>query len=131
MLVWDHKWTLGVESIDLQHRCFIDLINRIHVETESEDATHQTRLINELGSHAQQHFMSEENIMHKVDFPGMEKHCESHQELLGQLNGQIGLYLVDMLDAEEIVSYLTGWLISHVMTEDKEFSSFIKQAKLQ
>jgi len=71
MLVWDQKWTVGVESIDLQHRCFVDLINRIYAEIESGDAVYQTRLINELGSYTQQHFTSEENIMHKLGFPGM------------------------------------------------------------
>jgi len=51
--------------------------------------------------------------------------------LLEKLHGQIGLYLVDMLDAGEIVSNLTSWLIPHVMIEDKEFARFIKQVKLQ
>ncbi|MCF6354184.1 MAG: hemerythrin family protein [Candidatus Polarisedimenticolaceae bacterium] len=131
MLAWDQKWSVGVEGIDLQHRYFIDLINRIYAETEARDTTHQTRLINELGSYTQQHFMSEENIMHKLGFPGMEKHCATHQELLERLNGQIGLYLVDMLNAAEIASNLADWLIPHVTTEDREFAGFVRQLELQ
>ncbi len=131
MHAWDQEWTVGVASIDLQHRYFIDLINRIYAEIESQDAAHQTRLINELGGYTQLHFMSEENIMYKLGFPAMEKHCESHQALREKLNGQIGLYLVGMLDASEIVANLTDWFIPHLMTEDREFARFIKQAKLQ
>ncbi len=131
VLDWNQTLSIGVEGIDLQHRYFVDLIHRLSIELEEGDAAYRARLINELGSYAQLHFTSEENFMYKLGFPDLEKHHKSHQALLQKLNGQIGLYLVDMLDAAEIIEYLSNWLVQHIQTEDRAFGVFAAQAKPQ
>ncbi len=129
MLEWNQKLSVGVESIDLQHRYLLDLINRLSIELEGHDSAYQARLIDELGSYARQHFTAEENFMYKLGYPGLEDHCKIHQDLLEKLHGQIGLYLMDMLDAEEIVKYVSAWAVRHVLTDDKKFGEFATKAK--
>lgn len=129
MLKWDPKLSVGVESIDLQHHYLIDLIERLSHELEGDDAEYQAALIDELAGFTKQHFIGEENIMYRLGYPGLEQHRECHQQLLEKLNGQIGLYLLDMIEAAEIVSYLTKWFGQHVVQEDQKISAFIAKAK--
>jgi len=129
MLLWNDNFSIGIEGIDLQHRYFIDLLNRLSLELKDSDAAYQAKLIDELASYAKQHFISEENIMYKLGYPGLKKHSEYHQELLEKLNGRIGLYLLDMLEPDEIISYLSKWLIQHIVQEDKVLAKFIAKAK--
>ena len=129
MLSWDDGFSIGIESIDLQHRYFIDLISRLSLELKGSDTAYQAKLIDELASYAKQHFISEENIMYRLGYPGLEKHSECHQELLERLNGRIGLYLLDMLEADEIIAYLSKWLVQHIVKEDKKLVKFISEAK--
>jgi len=129
VLKWDQKLSVGVESMDLQHRYFIDLLNRLVLELEGSDTEYQVRLIDELSGYAKQHFISEENIMYKLSYPDLKEHTESHQLLLERLNGQIGLYLLGMLDAGEIAHYLSKWLAQHVVKEDRKFGDFIAEVK--
>ncbi len=131
MLEWNQALSVGIEGIDLQHRYFVDLIGRLSVELEGKDPAYRTRLINELGSYAQLHFVCEENLMYKLGFPGLESHRKSHRALLEKLNGQIGLYLVGLLDAGEITDSLASWLVHHISTEDREIGVFVNQVELQ
>jgi len=129
MLEWSAKLSVGIESIDLQHHYFIDLLNRLSIELEGDDTEYQALLIDELASFARQHFVGEENIMYRLGFPGLEHHRECHQQLLEKLNGQVGLYLLGMLEAGEITSYLAKWLVQHIVQEDQKISAFISKTK--
>ena len=129
MLKWDSKLSVGIESIDLQHHYLIDLISRLSLELEGGDTEYQAALIDELSSYTKQHFVGEENIMYRLGYPGLEKHRECHQQLLEALNGQIGLYLLDMLEAEEIISFLVKWLLLHMVQEDQKIAQFLAETK--
>jgi len=131
MLEWDQKLSVGVENIDLQHRYFIDLIGRLSIELAGQDKDYQAKLIDELSSYTRQHFTAEENLMYKLGYPNLEQHRESHQNLLEQLHGQIGLYLLDMLEGEEIIGYLSKWLLQHMLKEDKQLGKFIAEMTIK
>ena len=124
MLESNKKLSVGIESIDLQHQYLVDLINRISLELKGSDTDYQASLIDELGGYARVHFTAEENLMYKLGYPDLENHRMLHQQLLEKLNGQIGLYLVGMLNPEEIVQYLSGWVVRHLLTEDKKIGEF-------
>jgi len=131
MLEWDQKLSVGVENIDLQHRYFIDLIGRLSIELAGQDKDYQAKLIDELSGYTRQHFTAEENLMYKLGYPNLEEHRESHQNLLEKLHGQIGLYLLDMLEGEEIIAYLSTWLLKHILKEDRQLGQFIAEVKIK
>ena len=63
-LEWESNFETGVEYIDMQHRYFVDLINRIRKNyKETDDDVYQKKLIDELKKYADFHFTSEENIL--------------------------------------------------------------------
>ncbi len=131
MLEWDQKLSVGVENIDLQHRYFIDLINRLSIELAGQDKDYQAKLIDELSGYTRQHFTAEENLMYKLGYPNLKEHCESHQNLLEKLHGQIGLYLLGMLEGDEIIGYLSTWLLQHILKEDRQLGQFIAEVKIK
>ena len=129
MIKWSERHCVGVESIDLQHRYFIDLINRLSCELEHpDDREYQRMLLDELCQFAQIHFISEENIMHKLRYPHMAEHRDKHVELLDKLSGQIGMYSVGLMAPAEVVCYLTTWFATHLVKEDKQLADFILKA---
>jgi hemerythrin len=85
-LEWKTKYELGVEEIDSQHRLFFEVIIRlVEALNDKHDLNYLMSLITELNAFARFHFMSEENMMVLVGFPGYEKHKNHHVELLGLL----------------------------------------------
>jgi len=62
-LEWESNFETGNKNVDLQHRYFVDLINRVGKNfKETDDASYTQNLISELRKYADFHFTSEENI---------------------------------------------------------------------
>ena len=120
-LEWGPDFETGNEYVDLQHRYFVDLINRVGINfRETDDAVYKEKLISELRKYADFHFTSEENIATSCNLPGVSAHHGRHQELLAEFN-----HLADDLNegrktVEEFLSFLTDWLIGHTVYEDKK-----------
>jgi hemerythrin len=54
-LEWESEFETGNEYVDLQHRYFLDLINRIRANfKETDDVAYKGKLINELRKYADQ-----------------------------------------------------------------------------
>jgi hemerythrin len=72
-LHWKSDYETGVREIDLQHRFFMDLINRLHEELiGATDSDYRAALFEELSNYARFHFVSEENLMFKFGYPSSD-----------------------------------------------------------
>jgi len=125
LLVWKSQFNTGVEEVDLQHHYFLNLINRLSSElVDSNNPNYQKRLLIELSMYAKFHFLSEENIMHRMGYPALPDHHELHNHLLQTLHVKNGMMGEGMIKAKEIVDFLTDWFITHTIKEDRKIGVF-------
>lgn len=122
---WLDKYVLGVQEIDLQHHYFVDLINRFLDEMGEADEAYTERLIDELDAYAKFHFISEENLMYKAGYPGLDEHSRHHFDLIQTLNVKQTLFSQGEVSAEEITDFLRTWFIHHSMQEDRRFTDYL------
>lgn len=119
-LNWKEEYATGVEEIDLQHRYFMGLINRLSSELDGcEDESYRKKLLNELVKYASFHFVSEENMMIKFAYPDLERHRKLHLDLIDKLSWQIQSKFYDAL-----FEFLVDWFIRHTLEEDKHIGEF-------
>jgi hemerythrin len=119
-LNWKEEYATGVEEIDLQHRYFMGLINRLSSELDGcEDESYRKKLLNELVKYASFHFVSEENLMLKFAYPDLERHRKLHLDLIDKLSWQIQSKSYDAL-----FEFLVDWFIRHTLEEDKHIGEF-------
>ena len=87
-LEWQSDFETGNEYVDLQHRYFLDLINRIRKNfKEANDVAYKEKLIIELKKYADFHFTSEENIATPHNLPeDISRHHQRHLELLEEFD---------------------------------------------
>jgi hemerythrin len=120
-LYWVSEFEIGNELVDLQHRYFLGLLNRIEKSfRETTDDNYKRRLINELQKYADFHFISEENIAISCGITGVSDHHELHVELLEKLsqyaeNLDNGLKTID-----EFLEFITDWFLVHTQHEDRK-----------
>lgn len=120
-LEWEPDFETGNEYIDLQHRNFVDLINRIGVIfRETNDVAYKEKLISELRKYADFHFTSEENIATSIGLPGVGAHHDRHQELLEEFNHHAEDLNKGSKTADEFLAFLTNWFIGHTIYEDQK-----------
>lgn len=127
-IIWKKEYDVGVGEIDLQHRYFANLINRLAEElTEDIDTEYQNALIDELNAYARFHFISEENLMRKANYPDLELHRQHHQQLISNLaNMELEL---DMNASSDnilgIIDFLVKWFLNHTTIEDRHFADYL------
>jgi hemerythrin len=123
-LHWKSGYETGVPEIDLQHRFFLGLINRLHAElTVSVDADYRARLFQELSNYARFHFISEENLMIKFGYPGLERHLAMHRQLIDELSWRAQEKTYDA-----IFDFLVRWFVAHTVEEDARIGQFLALA---
>ena len=117
---WQSDFETGNEFVDLQHRYFVELINRVGANFKNtDDAAYQEKLIAELRKYADFHFTSEENIATAHNLPGVSSHHQRHLELLEEFNHHAAELDKGSKTADEFLEFLTDWLIGHTVYEDK------------
>ena len=120
-LEWGPEFETGNEYVDLQHRYFVDLINRVGINfRETDDAAYKEKLISELGKYADFHFTSEENIATASKLPGVSAHHHRHQELLGEFKHLAVELKEGKKTVDEFLGFLTDWFIGHTVYEDQK-----------
>jgi hemerythrin-like metal-binding protein len=125
---WEPDFETGNEYVDLQHRYFVDLINRVGINfRETDDAAYKQKLISELRKYADFHFTSEENIATSCNLPGVSAHHQRHQELLGEFNQHAENLKKGSQSVDEFLGFLTNWFIGHTVYEDQKlFKSILE-----
>ncbi|MEH6454168.1 MAG: hemerythrin family protein [Psychromonas sp.] len=113
--------------IDEDHQRLFNIFSRCQQLEENDDnfTTKIHALIKELTQYTVEHFAREELAMKVVDYPYSKNHCNIHKLMVKELN-----FIVKTESLQEIrlwiVTYLSDWLIDHIMVMDKVLEPYIK-----
>jgi len=121
-LEWESDFETGNEYVDLQHRYFLDLINRIRKNfKETNDDDYKGKLIIELKKYAEFHFTSEENIAAPHHLPeDISDHHQRHLELLEEFDHHAKDLDKGLKTIDEFIGFLSDWFIGHTVYEDQK-----------
>ena len=126
LFIWNEKLTLGVETMDDEHKNLVEKINQLITQLQAQyDKEDKNALYNafiDLASYTQEHFSHEEKYMESIDYPQLNSHKKIHEKLLTQ----VGLYGAQIqngtLDDQKLITFLRNWLISHIMGVDMQYA---------
>lgn len=121
--IWTQEYSVGIESIDEQHKHFFGIANKI-MDKEIFGA------LEELGDYAFYHLETEENYFDKFNYGGASEHIAVHNEYREKVQ--------DMMDrarqgedikkiAKEAASYSGEWLFKHILVMDKKYTKFFQE----
>ncbi len=120
-LEWQSDFETGNEYVDLQHRYFVDLINRVEINfKETNDVAYKEKLISELRKYTDFHFTSEENIATSCNLPGVSGHHQRHMELLEEFNHRAKDLSKGLTTVDDFLGFLTDWFVGHTIYEDQK-----------
>ena len=123
---WESDFETGNEYVDLQHRYFVDLINRVEKNfKETDDNAYKEKLIDELRKYADFHFTSEENIAKSCQLSGINIHHQRHREILKEFNKQAEELKNGLKTVDQFLGFLTEWFMGHTIYEDQKLFKLI------
>lgn len=120
LLNWKPEYSVGVESVDFEHREMIDLINAIYDAIEDKKNPQSIEhFLGEVHTTISAHFALEERVMRNANYDEFEAHKEDHEELLDEIRDLMDRYF-DAPDQglQLLQKNLSGWFAGHFSTFD-------------
>jgi hemerythrin len=119
-LEWKAEYSVGIESMDVEHREMIELINNVYGELEGRrDADAIEGFLGEVHSAISSHFALEERIMREAGYEEYEAHKNDHEALLDQIHEMMDASFENADTGLEILEgNLSSWFSNHFSTFD-------------
>lgn len=129
---WNDEFKLGLPAMDSEHRQLLELCNEFLEAAQAnrpmrELAAVLDRLI--LGTRT--HFLAEERLLDRHNYPGLAAHKAEHDRLLVQAQS-LKTRFDDIAHQDdtrnltlETADYLQLWLLNHIRTDDRPYRPFL------
>lgn len=129
MIEWSSNYELGIEKVDKQHRCLVDLINKLtEIHNVSEDRSKVEAVFHGLIAYCNYHFENEEMVMQECDYPDFDKHRHEHDLFFNNVEkAKLGYINGDISSLSFLIEYLQLWIIDHIVIEDRKYASLLMQ----
>lgn len=125
---WTTEMSVGVESIDTDHRLLLGLIAQLDDAVRGgQGPAIVSDILAALLDYTAYHFGREEALMGACGYPDAEAHAHTHHVLRTQVAQIQERYLTnpDTIHHREVQAFLSNWLIAHIMGRDKLYSPFM------
>ncbi|WP_456473297.1 bacteriohemerythrin [Desulfolithobacter sp.] len=125
---WSSGLSVGIETIDNQHKKLIDLINKLYrAVINNENRTVTGEILDQLISYTAEHFQTEERLFDKYGYPETSQHKEIHKKLVNQVVDFQNQFKAGAELDMSLLEFLKDWLVKHIMGTDKRYSDFLRQ----
>ncbi len=131
---WDDSLSVNIESIDLEHKTLLDMINNyydeiheIHNGTSEKSLTDlRVELISNMKYYATTHFKTEELFFEKYDYPEFKEHKQEHDDfVIKVLELEQRLESGELILTTELTDFLKEWLVDHIKGSDQKYSDYL------
>jgi hemerythrin len=127
LIEWADSLSIGIPSIDEQHKKLVSLINELHnamLERKAKDV--MSHIFDELVAYTRYHFSLEEDLLREHGHPEESNHHLEHEKLAERLfalkeefdQGNTAVTL-------EVMRFLRDWLGNHIVGTDKKYAPLL------
>ena len=124
---------VSLESMNMVHREELKLLNTLLEQINSNvDFETLSKSLEELISHMQEHFASEETLMQEARYPSFRMHKGDHDKVLNEAR-YTEMEWRNRKDVDALREYLqeelSTWLDQHIKAMDTPMADFVSQFK--
>ena len=126
---FDETLVTGNDMIDSQHKELIGKINQLLESCEDgQGKVKAVKMLDYLLDYTEFHFSAEEKLQEEIEYPGLEKHREKHNEFRQSVKE-----LQEMLEEEEgptenfvkqVEKNVVDWLYDHIKGFDRSVAEY-------
>ncbi len=120
------EYLIGIDLIDREHRELFNIVGQAQQLVKSFDSTtgydQFTDLLHKLRIYTAEHFSDEEEYMEKIHYKDLPAQKRAHNAFIDKLDSIGPDELEDAPEEylQELLEFLTGWLINHILSSDKK-----------
>ncbi len=120
LIAWDDRFSVGIASVDHEHRELIELVNQTHERLKRPDAEITVPdFLGEIYTRVSAHFALEEKLMRASRYAHYPEHKADHERLLDAIRDIMDDYEDSrVFDEERFAQRLATWFTDHFRTHD-------------
>ncbi|WP_423793283.1 bacteriohemerythrin [Methanocaldococcus indicus] len=127
-LKWSEEYEMNIKTFDEEHKFLLETVNNVFsliLNNKKDEA--KNILINHIIFYADKHFKHEEKYMELHNYPDYENHKKIHDIFVNIMIRELDKIKKDDKELMRVVSFLIGWLESHIKRCDKKFGFWLKK----
>jgi hemerythrin len=126
-VTWNPAWETGIHQIDEQHRQLLAQFEGLLAGIHMNQADAQIPgLISFLADYVDTHFLAEEFHMKATKYSGFAEHKAIHEGMRARVAQLVDGCRKDPATlTEEVLDYLSDWLITHINEHDRRMAHHI------
>lgn len=119
------EFMTGIELIDKEHEELFRIISEVQTLLRNDLLTDRfdeiLSLLGDLTTYAESHFKDEEEYMQSIRYKGLEAQQRAHAAFVARVEDMDIIHIDSNQQEtlEEILEFLTGWLVNHILFSDK------------
>jgi hemerythrin len=124
-VAWKPFYSVDDPSLDAQHKQIIEMINELYAAVEqAENRPAPKRLLKRLRQYTMAHFEAEEEVMQRLDYPGLAEHKALHDRLRRR-TADLEAH-PDAITGRDVLQFMKEWWLEHIQGEDKKYAPYVK-----
>lgn len=129
LVEWESKYSVGIATLDAQHKNLVDIINQLHEAMRLGKANQELNpVLDRLVEYTNTHFRAEEHLLQTNGYPTLADHKKIHGSMVGQITDLKAKMQKSSVGMSITVSnFLKTWLTDHIMVEDKKYGAYLTQ----
>lgn len=124
MFEWNEDYSVGILSIDNQHKEILSIMGRLLDAMKKGQAGEITaEIIHELERYAVIHFQKEEFFFQRFKYTGSPDHIIEHQNFKNKISSlKTDLNSGKITLSFELLNFLKEWIDHHILVVDKAYA---------
>ena len=130
-IIWNEGFSVGNQLIDSQHQRLLGLCNALAdcVDLSGLDSDfHFHEILNELAAYAREHFVTEEKLLEKLNYPELETQRQDHFRYEEKVTDILSSATFGKLEKKELFAFLRDWWCHHILVGDMAYRNFLLHA---
>ena len=116
----------GIEEIDQQHRQLVRCLDQL---AEFADGSYgfaaNFTALNTLLDYTRQHFVFEEDLLARCNYPLLAEHIAEHQAITAKVTALWRAIEAGEEAEASVVLTIRSWILEHINAEDTQYARFI------
>lgn len=133
--LWREEMCLNYPPLDKEHEKFLKTVSKAGPAALGDDLAAMENVFKGCYEYVRDHFPHEEDIMERVDFPGIEDHVRSHQMFIKNISEfrmrfeQASSLEMKRRVAIQAAEFLEVWFVGHLMSRDRLLKPYLTRLR--
>jgi hemerythrin len=126
---WKESYSVNITGVDIQHKRLVEILNELYEAMSARKAKEIIDgILNKMSNYAAIHFLYEEELMKKHNYPEFNEHKKLHDAFVAKVSEFIQKHKEGHLMLSlDVMNFLKDWLKNHIQGVDKKYGPFFNQ----